>query len=173
MTTILSCLIDVPFTQHKQTAAAKNRRGGLDNIDHLIPIPNQDNYMRILQKSLPNKEGFVTWCNLATIKLRGYQVEIIRTFVYQIGISYWRLRYLVPKAASILSYNYWVQINCPYFNVMITPQNRTVHLNIFETVTSATMDDKEIVTSKDPDKLMDQLTPIPNSFTRIPNDISN
>lgn len=125
--------------------------------------------MRILQKSLPDKKGFVSWDKLACIKLRGYQVDIIRTFIHHLGISYWRLRYLVPKAASTLSHTSWVQINSLYFNVMITPYNKTINLSIFNSVTSAEVhNNKEIVTSKDPDMLMEQLTPIPNAFSPLP-----
>lgn len=126
--------------------------------------------MRILHKSVPNEKGIVSWYKIACIKLRGYQVEIIRTFIHQLGISYWRLRYLVPKAASVLSRNSWVQINSLYFNVMITPHNRTINLAIFNTVTSAEVTNKEIITSKDPDMLMEQLTPIPNAFSPLPTD---
>lgn len=122
--------------------------------------------MQILLKSLPNEKGIVSWNTVACIELRGYQVEIIRTFIQHLGISFWRLRYLVPKAASILSYNSWVRIDSLYFKAMITPNNKAVNLNIFMTVTSAEVNShKEIVLSKDPDMLMDQLVPIPNAFS--------
>jgi len=154
--------------QHKQlTTAVRNRRDGFGNNNNPIPIRNQDNFMRILQKSLPNKEGFVSWHNMACIKLRGYQVEIIRTFVYNLGITYWRLRYLVPKAANILSHTNWVQIESLYFNVMITPHEKTISLGIFMSVTLAQVKNKQIITSKDPDMLMEQLTPIPNIFSTL------
>ena len=161
---------DSTALQHKNVLNIKNRRGGLmiTHNDPLIPVPNQGNFMRILQKSLPDNKGFVSWQNLACIKLRGYQVEIIRTFVHHLGISYWRLRYLVPKAAAALSHNSWVQINSLYFNVIITPYNKTINLSIFNSVTSAEVTNKEMVTSKDPDVLMDQLTSIPNAFSPLP-----
>ena len=154
--------------QHLNVLNIKNRRGGLTYNDPLVPIPNQGNFMRILQKSSPDNKGFVSWQNLACIKLRGYQVEIIRTFIHHLGISYWRLRYLVPKAAGALSHTSWVQINSLYFNVMITPYNKTINLSIFNSVTSAEVANKEMVTSKDPDVLLEQLTPIPNAFSPMP-----
>ena len=155
-----------PYNQSPMVV--KNRRCGININSDLIPIPNENNSMRILQKSLPNEKGFVSWHKLASIKLRGYQVEIIRTFIHHLGISYWRLRYLVPKAASILSHTSWVQINSLYFDVMITPHNKAINMNIFTTITSAEVTNNEIVTSKDPDMLMDQLTPIPNAFSSLP-----
>ena len=154
--------------QHKHALTIKNRRGGFTDNDPLVPIPNQGNFMRILQKSLPDNKGFVSWHNLACIKLRGYQVEIIRTFIHHLGITYWRLRYLVPKAAEALSHTSWVQINSLYFNVMITPYNKAINLDIFYSVTSAEITNKEMVTSKDPNVLMEQLTPIPNVFSPMP-----
>ena len=156
--------------QHNQstTTVRYHRRCGINIDDDLIPIPNEDNFMRILQKSPPNEKGFVNWHKLASIKLRGYQVEIIRTFIHHLGISFWRLRYLVPKAASVLSHTSWVQISSLYFNVMITPHNKAINLSIFNTITSAELTDKVIVTSRDPDMLMEQLTPIPNAFSPLP-----
>ena len=155
-------------TQHKHALTIKSRRGGHTNNDPLVPIPNQGNFMRILQKSLPDNKGFVSWQTLACIKLRGYQVEIIRTFIHHLGISFWRLRYLVPKAAGTLSHTNWVQINSLYFNVMITPYNKTINLSIFNSVISAEVTNKEIATSKDPDMVLELLTPIPNAFSPMP-----
>ena len=154
--------------QLKDFPKIKNRRGGIIDNDSLVPIPNQENFMRILKKSPPNEEGFVSWHKMACIKLRAYQVEIIRTFIHHLGISYWRLRYLVPKAASTLSHTSWVQINSLYFNVMITPHNRAINMSIFNTVTAAKATNKEIVMSKDPDMLMEELLPIPNAFSPTP-----
>ena len=155
--------------QHKDFLRIKKRRGGLTDSDLLIPIPNQGNFMRILKKSPPDKEGFVSWHEMACIKLRGYQVEIIRAFIHHLGISYWRLRYLVPKAASTLSHTNWVQINSLYFNVMITPHHRAINMSNFNSVTSAKITgNKGIVLSKDPDMLMEELLPIPNAFSPTP-----
>ena len=151
--------------QYDQSTVPIDRRCGF--IDNDIPIPNEGNYIRILQKSPPNKNGFVSWHNVACIKLRGYQVEIIRSFVYHLGVSYWRLRYLVPQAASVLTHNSWVQINSLYFNVMMMPCNVVTHLSIFNAVTLAEFTDNEIVKSKDPDLLMDKLKPIPNAFSPL------
>ena len=122
------------------------------------------NQMMILQKSRPNERGFVSWLEVGSFILRPYQVEIIETFTHCVGISHWRLQYLVHKAASSLCSGCWVKIESSNFRVMITPSYDAIDLTHFNKVTLARSDDG-VWMSKDPDQMMDQLEPIPNVLT--------
>ena len=122
------------------------------------------NEMKILQKSRPNERGFVSWIAVGSFILRPYQVEIIETFTHCVGISHWRLQYLVHKAASSLCSGCWVKIESSNFSVMITPNYEAIDLTHFNKITLARSDDG-VWMSKDPDLLIDQLEPIPNVLT--------
>jgi len=133
---------------------------------HSPPVNSEPaNAMKILQKSRPNERGIVSWIEAGSFTLRPYQVEIIKTFTHCVGISHWRLQYLVHKAASSLCSGCWVKIESSNFSVMITPNYEVVDLAHFNKVTSARSDDDGTWISKDPDLLMDQLEPIPNVLT--------
>ena len=134
------------------------------DIHSPLVVTGPANQMKILQKSRPNERGFVSWMEVGSFTLRPYQVEIIETFTHCVGISHWRLQYLVHKAASSLCSGCWVKIESSNFSVMITPNYEAIDLIQFNKVTSARSDDG-VWMSKDPDLLKDQLKPIPNVLT--------